>query len=109
MKHIKEFENLNNTKPEIGDYVLCKENDFSMSNFLDCNIGKILEFVKKDNGIDSMYIIEYSNVPRNLRYRFFPPNNNYNYLRFSHIDNIEYWSKNKEDLEPILQAKKYNL
>ena len=89
----KIFEALNEGKPEIGDYVICNGKNIFLKN----NITKIKEIRQSNNSGDKEYHLraddkrEFSIAQINMK----------NY--------IEYWSKNREDLESILQSKKYNI
>ena len=107
-----------NNNLQIGDYVICESaessSDGSINNFLKSNIGKYVRYITKgkDYVEPYKYAIEYDNVPNEL----------YNYsdifsyesdipnicIRVSR-DEILFNSKNKEDLETIIQSKKYNL
>jgi len=104
MKHIKEFENLNNNELGINDYVICKETG-SLNEFLSLNIGQVIQVDKYDR---TLYVIEYKNVPEFLSYRFLCPIKD-KFLRNMYKYEIKYWSKDREDLEAIIEAKKYNL
>jgi len=92
----KIFENINESEPEVGDYVIVditvapyKNLSNELLNRIDKinqNICKITEIKTKPG---TCYIL-----------------NNYWY---SSRSDIKCWSKNKEELEPILLAKKYNI
>ena len=101
MKYLKKFENVN--KPEIGDYVLVKSHTRykEVKNFIDSNIGVIFK-IRKD-----IITVKYKNIPSNIINKFSYINNNnssgvYDFYSYK----IENFSKNKEELEMILQAKK---
>jgi len=115
MKYIKTYESINKGTPKIGDWVICYEAD-SIADFMPRviftrnNIGQITE-----TGGNSPYTyVNYFNVPKEILY-----NIKQKYIGFDISDGkfergmleneIIYWSKNKEDLEAILSAKKYNL
>ena len=106
MKYIKTYEDVNN-EPQIGDYVLCKQNEGfakkSINNIISKNIGKILsKFV-------DYYIVYYDCfIPEKLKY-FFSNFNGPKYSRLIKKYEIEHFSSNKEDLEILLKLKKYNL
>jgi hypothetical protein len=101
----KIFENINEGRPEIDDYVLLKYATYhnDMTNFLNNNIGKII-FID-----DNFCIIEYYNVPDLINHRFDYNKINNTYKKTFKTRFISYWSKNREDLEDILMANKYNL
>lgn len=86
----KLFENINEGEVQVGDYILHKSRrDEGLYDILTTTIGQVLSI----NGY------------REARVRFDSPIN----IMFIDLDRIEYWSKNREDLEAILAAKKYNL
>ena len=90
--NFKLYESFNEGKPEIGDYIiLYPRNNTVMMSFVD-KIGKI-----SDIFITSDKILKYS--------ADFDENRLFNI----ELDRIDYWSKNKKELEEILDAKKYNL
>ncbi len=101
----KIFENINEGKPEIDDYVLLDYRKYrnDMTNFLSSNIGKII-FID-----DNFCILEFYDVPDSINYRFEYNKINNTYKKTIKPNKISYWSKNREDLEEILIAKKYNL
>jgi hypothetical protein len=103
MRYIKTYEELNVGEIQVGDYVICeilkfsKYYDIDYVNFINTHIG-VVEVV---NIINNYVRIEYGeNVPGNDMI-----------VTYTYLDTeiIKYWSKNKEDLEVILQQKKYNL
>ena len=103
MKYIKLFEKLNKKSPQVNDYVLCchkvmvfKTND--LNDFIHSNIGIIID---KDN---SGYFIKYKNIPDDCG-TFFTDDG----VMLFFEEEIEYWSKYKEDLEMIINIKKYNV
>jgi hypothetical protein len=124
MKYIKQYEELNTGKPEVGDYVICTDKrmgfgkpevgdyvictdtcdsaDDVRTEFLTNNIGII---VTTDNRLYS------DNYPIRVKYDKKLPNpyeKNPNEC-ICDYDEILYWSKDKEYLEFILAANKYNL
>jgi len=116
MKYLKKYEEVSDNL-QIGDYVICVCTSFTdgkIKKFIDTNIGKYVRYITniKDVVDDFRYAIEYDNVPPEL-YRY---SDIFSYesgienicLRVSRNEIIEY-SKNKEDLEAIINANKYNL
>jgi nitrogen regulatory protein PII-like uncharacterized protein len=102
MKHIKKYKH----KPEIGDYVLCSENDKSnddLNIFIDNNIGKIINIISATKNTMEYYYVVYNKVPANIDGIFVNDGRN------MWLSEIKYWSKDKEELEAILQVNKYNL
>jgi len=117
MKYLKTYEKLNiNPKPKIGDYVVCFEDRYSiicselvrkLDKFLSENVG----LVKKADD-EYNYLIQYQNYPEYLAKGF-----QFGYLNGGRIPNcrtmtieeIIYWSSNKNDCETFIAAKKYNL
>jgi len=116
MTIIKSYESLtNSSKPQLGDYVICKEREKGLyySNkendklvtFLENNVGQI---VKKeddvwDNNLD--YWVKFENVPEELKKTKDIVKN----IRAFYKDEIVKFSSNKEELEAYLDATKYNL
>lgn len=113
MKYIKKYENVNRLR--IGSYVICQESsDYAsgvenvnkLKKFISKNIG---QYVKHLSNVDFPYAIHYDNVPDNIMHFFTTDEiKGKNIIWFSRYDILEY-SENKEDLEIILNAKKYNL
>jgi predicted nucleotide-binding protein (sugar kinase/HSP70/actin superfamily) len=105
----KLYEQLKINEPQIGDYVLCDEVDSEIIrvDFIRNNIGKIVydNFSKVYK-----YLVQYENVPELLDSWFSDGNNiNLKNCRRMSISEIKNYSKNKEDLEVLIQANKYNL
>lgn len=103
--NFKIFETINEGDPKIGDYVLLKYDKFKndMTNFLNDHIGKIIFIDEK------LYRIEYYDVPDTINYRFHYYKTNNSYTKTIEKRYISYWSKNREELEELLAAEKYNL
>ena len=120
MKHIKLFEELNQNVPHIGYYAIANSNDADeeTQNFFLTHIGKIssifhdkidIEYVDVpedlsygSNWDDNCYMFKYLSEPNHKHSRNTPSLQNSN-------SEVLYWSKNREDLEDILTANKYNL
>lgn len=125
MKYLKYFESIEKY-PEIGDYVICKdnesedkdENDIEFENFLNHSVGMILDSNKEKNNFFKtitgkrfenysipIYLIQFENeLPEFIKEPDFPENS----LIFDENE-IVVFSKNKDELEILLSAKKYNL
>lgn len=105
-------ESLNEGKPEFGDYVLCTNDDRSddldeINNFVETNIGKVVD----DQSIlykGYPYLVKYNSIPTNLKIFSIDEKGNSNKMIFNDSE-ISHWSKNIEDLEKILFAKKFNV
>jgi len=118
MRYIKTYETLNESlDPEIGDFVICKENikNNSVAEFTSNNIGKLVDIDEVDYSA-AHYIVGYKDVPEkyNDYFRIGTPLTELNkeskrLYRRMHRDEIIYWSPNKEDCKAYLAAKKYNL
>jgi len=124
MKYIKTYEN-KNREPQIGDYVICEENiyqnipdreklDYILENFLNENVGKCINIITYLN--DDIYIIEYDNIPLALYDYFKFKKNGTADIKFEmskcrgmNRKEIIHFSPDKEDLEIMIAAKKYNL
>ena len=108
MKVRKFNENINENEPEIGDYVICHSDESgekSLNEFTSVNIGIIIDKTSKDM-INYPYSIKYDDLPSKLS--SYTNNNDYNTIPFKK-EEILYFSKNKEDLELILNTKKFNI
>ena len=94
MKYLKTYEDVN--KPEVGDYVIVSVQQ-KYSNYKPMNvIGQIYD-MKEQEFIPTYYSVKYTLPDGKTSHEIF-----YNY-------HIKEFSKNKEDLEYILNANKYNL
>ena len=100
----KIFEN-DNREPEIGDYIVIKLSDLygvsassKVTNFLNSHIGKIIN----KNYPFNYYAVKFDEEFENEDTMFF------NYGK-GLDNNIEFFSKNKQDAESYLASKKYNL
>lgn len=87
---------------ETGSYVIMtepgdREKDIAIRNFLENNIGKITKMFYPG----AWFNVEYDNIPSNIKK--YLENKDFNSAYILHI------SKNKEDLEPYIALKKYNL
>ena len=105
MKYIKTYEQ-NNNEPQIGDYVICTDQNPEVSEFTLNNVGKIVKYILMNND-RFPYKVKYKNVPVKLIDKGYIFDNND--IRKTSRDEIIHWSKNKKDLELILYTKKYNL
>jgi len=112
MKHIKTFESVNDDKPQVGDWVICKESfdEGTLCDFISNNIGKFIRYRRSDDHVAPSYthIIQYENIPTELLYGFKNAENQNN-CRGMKIYEILKWSKDKEDLELQIKTQKYNL
>ena len=103
MKYIKKYEYLQDD-PQVGDYVICNEiggmdRNNKLDNFIKSNIGQIIN-IDFDDSIP--YDIEYK-IPIEYDEHFVSN------CRIMYRDEIIHFSPNKEDLEPYINAIKYNL
>jgi hypothetical protein len=111
MRYIKSYEELNN-EPQIGDYVYCYLEDHTVNdflNFINSSIGKLID-VRYNYDNTSSYAIMYENIPKNIKFWF--DNNIFSFennMEEPGLASIKFWAKNKEDLEDMLAADKYNL
>jgi hypothetical protein len=119
MKYLMKLESFtNNRKLQIGDYVICKEEIVNkiFENFINNNIGRFIEINAGDNSFDEdiPYIILYDNIPQEIKLKPYFSNVFDEYAKDSFVRamrrrEIIHFSPNKEDLELILTANKYNL
>lgn len=101
----KIFEKLNEL-PKIGDYVLLDINNYTSSpkiwqDFIKNNIGEIVEIDTEHGGLSFIYKVKFENIPENVKDTFF--------IHYDYINSFLYWSSDKNELEMILNTKKYNL
>jgi len=111
MKHIKAYEKYNKQNLEVGDYVIIKmwgHSSSALTSFINNNIGQVayLSSLKID------VTLKYDNIPNVLRIHFTNPGSLATDRRLSktfHSNEIEYYSKDKKEMELMLKVKKYNL
>lgn len=117
MKHIKNFKDIKESQlPEIGDYVICEDESIALDEetkeFISNNIGKIINIFTKGitKGSKTIYIVKYENIP-NIAKQWFGLFSacDSDDTRQMDLSEIIKFSKNKEELEEYLVAKKYNL
>lgn len=112
MKHLKTYENLED-ELELYDYVICEEvvnfsDDIDAVDFVNSHIGQLVYI---NYNYNFCYKVAFDNIPIELDNKFnihFIMDKAY-MIRPMERSEIKYWSKNKEDLEHIITAKKYNL
>lgn len=107
MKHLKIYESYNEGKPKIGDYVICHntecdEDDQYLYKFLFTTIGQIIGEGSSFNRYSKTFTIEFPKSEDLLR--VWRDNK-----QVFGLEEILFWSDNKEDLEMILNSNKYNL
>lgn len=105
----KIFEKLNEL-PKIGDYVLLNTEEYEDSakiwrEFISIQIGKIIKIKTEHGGISDIYEIKFENAPDNIQEYFLRSDNTISVR----IERFKYWSSDKNELESILNSKKYNL
>ena len=113
-------------EPVVDDYVICTidETKFfvqpDLATFIDNNIGRIAEIVKDEDADileDVSYFVYYENIPSNLSKSFkfqarfpydpfFKPNCGRRTMQRSEVT---HWSRNKQELIEILNAKKFGI
>ena len=103
MKYLKTFEEINIGEIEIGDYVSVKLDEIwsDIINYLNGKIG----IVKKINSGDPKYLVEFEEDFPN----YFSNITDHDREITFYEREIEYFSKNKKELESILIANKYNI
>lgn len=104
-------ENINENEPEKGDYILCNINiDVPIFNFINNTISKLYDKYIWNN-LQRVYIIQYDNVPNDIKDQFSKHNRNDKSFYTFDIAKcaIKNWSKNKEELEMILKSNKFNI
>jgi len=96
----------NKIDPKIGDYVICEEisSSIELKKFIDNNIGYIIDQLSFNR-----FTVQYNNVPKNLFIFFNEQMRSSSKCREMFLTEIQYWSKNKEELENILLTRKFNI
>jgi len=101
----KIYESINDGEPDIGDYVIIETNDEEYKHYSNKYIGKIIEIERNKNPTPN-----FPNTKRDIfRILFEDFDTRRSDREIIWRYEIKYWSKNKEDLEPLIAAKKYNL
>ena len=110
MKYIKRFEKIiTYNEPKVGDYIIIKDDDDvdqdnkGVFDFFNTHVGKILEYEYDSNYNEYDY-------PIHLRVEYDEPYKDTNIFIYSiNHELIEFFSKNKEDVENYLITRKYNI
>jgi hypothetical protein len=106
MKYIKKFE-YRTKQPKVGDYVLVTDIYVTIRNFIENNIGQIIEI---DKTIELSYCVIFENIPKEYDLYFgVGCKDDVDNCRWFARREILNFSSNKEDIEYLLVAKKYNL
>ena len=96
----KIYENIN--QPQIGDYVICKDDYYDKLNeYLSKNIGEIIG----KNKITNIYFVKFDEMPQIINKFYFNSDNERGFIQ----KDIIYWNKDKSELEVTLNSKKYNI
>jgi len=102
MKYLKLYEENIENKPKIGDYVICEDKSIALDEeskeFISNNIGKIIGIgdlggIKKQLNLYYIVKYDYNATPQIVMY----------------LDEIIKFSKDRNELEEYLTAKKYGL
>jgi len=103
----------NEDEPEVGDYVICYEDgpvrDTRINTFLLDNIGQIIEIDNEDEQEKWKFLVQFENFSDTyVKAHYF---NDYNKdgCRKMSKDDIKFWNSDRNMLEAIIIAKKYNL
>jgi hypothetical protein len=115
MRYLKTYEAINDNL-QIGDYVICKTDtgDEKIIDFIENNVGQYVRYITNNKEVvdNFRYVIEYENVSfelSNYSYTFSYERDIPNICMRVDRDEIIKYSKNKEELETIINANKYNL
>lgn len=112
MKHLKQYENKENLKYKIGDYVICSDHSHirdEYKKYLENNIGRIKFIIEYDSDgeyNEYPYGVRYENVPSEFKSLF--NDDDYKNCRWFSDEEILY-NDTIENLETILAGKKYNI
>jgi len=75
-----------------------------ISNFVSNNIGVIIDILKPSHALGKYpYIIAYDNIPNGIKSDFSGGSRHFS------IDELLYYSKDRNELEHIIDANKFNL
>ena len=106
------FNNFNTEEPQVGDYIICKEDfrselTYKIAIFINNNIGRVVRILsdKSDKNDKNDYFLyaKYDNIPTDIK-DWFQDN-----VRMMFLEEIIFFSKDKEDCETYLTAKNFNL
>lgn len=103
----KVYESINQDELMSGCYVIVQSSNYKeeLRDFIKNNIGylKKISIYAGDRTRTKQCHVEYENIPHEI-IDFFEDN-----IRIFTSENIKYWSENKEELEKILAANKFNI
>jgi hypothetical protein len=105
------YELIDQGKPEIGDYVICKDSgSLYVNDFLKSQIGKVVRTDTENRVFKQLYpyVVQYSDIPKSLIGSFMM-DEDYPNSRGFYLYEILYWSKDVKDLDFYPDANKYNL
>jgi len=107
MKHLKntKLHNNDDNDPRVGDYVICEckiDDSCNTKDFIKDKIGKIIRYYEGGN---YPYNVTYDDIPDNMWNNKFGEQKVIVFKKFEVVN----WSNNKEDLELIINTKKFNL
>jgi hypothetical protein len=107
MRYLKTFESID--EPKEGDYIIAKSTNrhigtHAVDVFCRNNIGQIIGIIYDRIPDKPIYKVKYENVPAGLKI-----SNLNNNIRGFFKKDFELWSKDKEELEAMIAAKKYNI
>lgn len=105
----KIFETIS-TQPNLGDYVIIDGADKydEFNDFVKNNVGRIIKVGREHGGNGKVFTVKFENIPERLTYQklnFFYTDG----TRKCTAQHFKYWSDNKEELESLISAEKYNL
>jgi len=107
----------NEDEPKLGDYVICNESEtefgsissdnyrFQVDEFLSKNVGQIIELIEDDR---CEFLVQFNNVPDDIAPIYFNHGNKDGCRKMSRSE-IEFWNSDREVLEVMVDAEKYNL
>jgi len=116
MKYLNTFNESIKDNPEIGDYVICKDqnSDLKLNAFLLENTGLCIDIIEPNPTKNTLRTESYKILYENIQHKylsdnFFNQQPNSSGYRYMKRDEILYFSKNKEDLQIYIDTNKYNL
>jgi hypothetical protein len=108
------FNEINKSKPKTGDYVVIFDIFHGdVLPYTNNQVGIIVSQSHSKNGYE-IYRIKYDNIPKSLIKRYSSGDSNEDFLLTPTINHSTlvkhgFWSKDKDELELIIKARKYKL
>ena len=89
---------MNENIPKVGDYVICNSEYKDEFEFIKDKVGQIIKIITYNK-----FLITYNNIPNIMA------DGKINHNKYIIIKHILHYSKDKEELESILNTNKFNI